>query len=156
MLMPFALGALCAAAVSGAQGWWLDSVRGIVLTSGLLFVIALFVTRRANQQILAAAAALWMGHRIADIVVLFVHGGGWRVGSRRVFCPTMEDLAPFDRIVAAGLAVASVDYRLTRLGRSLMDPLEHLVQWSDRNHAKVRKARVAFDRSTPGGANGHQ
>jgi len=46
-------------------------------------------------------------------LVLFVHGGGWRVGSRRVFCPTMEDLDPFGRIVAAGFAVASVDYRLS-------------------------------------------
>ena len=48
-------------------------------------------------------------------VVLFVHGGGWRLGTRSVFCPTWRnwDPNPFHRLVAAGLAVASVDYRLS-------------------------------------------
>jgi acetyl esterase/lipase len=46
-------------------------------------------------------------------VILFVHGGGWRVGSRRVFCPTMVDLDPFSRLVANGFTVASIDYRLS-------------------------------------------
>lgn len=44
-------------------------------------------------------------------VVLFVHGGGWRSGSRREFGPDIDDA--FARIVAAGFAVASVDYRLS-------------------------------------------
>lgn len=48
-------------------------------------------------------------------VVLFVHGGGWRLGTRSVFCPTWRDWDPnpFHRLVAAGFAVASVDYRLS-------------------------------------------
>ncbi|MEY9852927.1 acetyl esterase/lipase [Leifsonia sp. EB41] len=47
-------------------------------------------------------------------VVVFVHGGGWRAGSRDVFVPTMRDEpSPFARIAAAGVAVASVDYRLS-------------------------------------------
>ncbi len=46
-------------------------------------------------------------------LILFVHGGGWRLGDRRTFCPTMKGDDPFARIVAAGLAVASVDYRLS-------------------------------------------
>ncbi len=46
-------------------------------------------------------------------VVVFVHGGGWRLGSRRTMCPTMPGDLPFRRIVAAGLNVASVDYRLS-------------------------------------------
>ncbi len=46
-------------------------------------------------------------------LILFVHGGGWRLGDRRTFYPTMKGDDPFDRIVAAGLAVASVDYRLS-------------------------------------------
>jgi acetyl esterase/lipase len=43
---------------------------------------------------------------------VYLHGGGWRLGSRRD--PPMR-AAPdfFDRLTAAGLAVASVDYRLT-------------------------------------------
>ena len=46
-------------------------------------------------------------------LVVFVHGGGFGRGSRRVFVPTMPGDAAFDRIVAAGFAVASVDYRLS-------------------------------------------
>ncbi|GAA2354234.1 alpha/beta hydrolase [Saccharopolyspora halophila] len=48
-------------------------------------------------------------------VVLFVHGGGWRLGSRTLFCPTWSDWLPgaFDRLVDAGFAVISVDYRLS-------------------------------------------
>lgn len=48
-------------------------------------------------------------------VVLFLHGGGWRLGSRTTFCPTWEDWSPspFARLVAAGMAVVSVDYRLS-------------------------------------------
>ncbi|MRG58914.1 alpha/beta hydrolase fold domain-containing protein [Agromyces sp. CFH 90414] len=44
-------------------------------------------------------------------LVLFVHGGGWRSGSRREFGPDVRDA--FARIAAAGFAVASVDYRLS-------------------------------------------
>jgi acetyl esterase/lipase len=48
-------------------------------------------------------------------VVVFLHGGGWRLGTRSVFCPTWRDWDPdpFHRLVAAGFAVASVDYRLS-------------------------------------------
>ncbi|WP_228374209.1 alpha/beta hydrolase [Demequina phytophila] len=46
-------------------------------------------------------------------VVVFLHGGGWRVGSRRTMAPTMPGDAPFARITDAGLAVASIDYRLS-------------------------------------------
>jgi acetyl esterase/lipase len=48
-------------------------------------------------------------------VVLFLHGGGWRLGSRGVFCPTWRDWQPdpFARIVAAGFVVASAEYRLS-------------------------------------------
>ncbi|MFC7340570.1 alpha/beta hydrolase fold domain-containing protein [Saccharopolyspora griseoalba] len=48
-------------------------------------------------------------------VLLFVHGGGWRLGSRTQFCPTWADWEPgaFARLVDAGFAVISVDYRLS-------------------------------------------
>lgn len=46
-------------------------------------------------------------------VVLYVHGGGWRLGSRRSFGPNFTTDGSFGRIVAAGFAVASVDYRLS-------------------------------------------
>lgn len=47
-------------------------------------------------------------------LVVFLHGGGWRMGSRQVFCPTMTADEPFRRFTDRGLAIASVDYRLSR------------------------------------------
>ena len=46
-------------------------------------------------------------------VVLFVHGGGWRLGSRRTFIPGLAEAESFGRITAAGFAVAAVDHRLS-------------------------------------------
>ncbi|WP_166980820.1 alpha/beta hydrolase [Paramicrobacterium fandaimingii] len=46
-------------------------------------------------------------------VVVFLHGGGWLRGSRKVFTPGITPEASFDRIVAAGFAVASCEYRLS-------------------------------------------
>ncbi|WP_144832866.1 alpha/beta hydrolase [Microbacterium sp. BH-3-3-3] len=55
-------------------------------------------------------------HRPAETgpspVVLFLHGGGWMVGSRRAFCFFPPD-ETFGRLVNEGWAVASVDYRLS-------------------------------------------
>ncbi|MGE0238605.1 MAG: winged helix-turn-helix transcriptional regulator [Parvibaculaceae bacterium] len=78
--------------------------------------------------------------------------------SQRMLTQTLRDLQRDGLILRTVYPTVppSVDYRLTRLGLSLMDPLEQLVHWSDRNHAKVRKARVAFDRNTPGGTNVRQ
>ena len=83
-----------------------------------------------------------------------------RIGdiSQRMLTQTLRDLQRDGLILRTVYPTVppSVDYRLTRLGTSLMDPLEYLVQWSDRNHQKVRKARVSFDRSAPGVSSGHQ
>ena len=39
-----------------------------------------------------------------------------------------------------------VDYRLTDLGRSSLQPLAGLIVWADRRHDDIRTARDAFDR----------
>ncbi|MFT3987035.1 winged helix-turn-helix transcriptional regulator [Aestuariivirga sp.] len=39
----------------------------------------------------------------------------------------------------------SVEYALTPLGQSLLDPLGVLVAWSSNHHDSVRAARIAFD-----------
>lgn len=46
---------------------------------------------------------------------VFLHGGGWRLGSRRSAGPAFTGAAvsPFEQLAQAGIAVASVDYRLT-------------------------------------------
>lgn len=46
---------------------------------------------------------------------VFLHGGGWRLGSRRSAGPAYAgaSVPPFERIAQAGMAVASLDYRLS-------------------------------------------
>jgi acetyl esterase/lipase len=48
-------------------------------------------------------------------VAVFLHGGGWRLGSRHSAGPAYRDAdpTPFERVAQAGVAVASVDYRLS-------------------------------------------
>jgi acetyl esterase/lipase len=46
-------------------------------------------------------------------VILFVHGGGWRAGSKAHFGPYLTEAQTFERITDAGFAVVSVDYRLS-------------------------------------------
>lgn len=48
-------------------------------------------------------------------VVVFLHGGGWRTGTRSGFGPAFKEwsVGPFDLLARAGFAVASIDYRLS-------------------------------------------
>jgi len=48
-------------------------------------------------------------------VAVFLHGGGWRVGSRHSAGPMYRGVSPtpFERMAQAGIAVAGVDYRLS-------------------------------------------
>ena len=46
-------------------------------------------------------------------VVLFLHGGGWRLGSRHSGGPAFPGRSLFERVARAGIAVASADYRLS-------------------------------------------
>src|ERR1700722_11503936 len=51
----------------------------------------------------------------ARALCLYLHGGGWRVGSRSDGPGTSAEWTPsfFERVAATGLAIASVDYRLS-------------------------------------------
>ncbi|GAA2489859.1 alpha/beta hydrolase [Streptomyces gobitricini] len=48
-------------------------------------------------------------------VVVFVHGGGWRTGTRTEMGPAFRHWrpGPFSRLARAGFVVASLDYRLS-------------------------------------------
>jgi acetyl esterase/lipase len=48
-------------------------------------------------------------------LVVFLHGGGWRLGSRQALGPSYAGVSPhpFEVVAQAGIAVASVDYRLS-------------------------------------------
>src|SRR6478752_7829873 len=64
-------------------------------------------------------------------VVVFLHGGGWLRGSRKVFTPGISDAQSFDRIVAAGFAIASCEYRLSGEARfpAQLDDVDAAIQW---------------------------
>ena len=47
-------------------------------------------------------------------LIVWIHGGGWIYGSRRRLPPHLHDNAIHDQMLAAGYAVAAVDYRLAR------------------------------------------
>ncbi len=45
-------------------------------------------------------------------LVVWIHGGGWMIGDRRYLPETLRPNQLFDALVGAGLAVATIDYRL--------------------------------------------
>lgn len=40
----------------------------------------------------------------------------------------------------------SVEYRLSALGRSLLEPLAELIGWAERNHGRIQRTRDRYDR----------
>ena len=60
---------------------------------------------------------VWLPLRSEDPApaVLFLHGGGWRAGSRHLAGPAFRGVlpSPFEQVARAGIAVASADYRLS-------------------------------------------
>ena len=44
-----------------------------------------------------------------------------------------------------------VDYELTKLGRSLLEPVSRIGLWARQNRAAIQDARVRFDAATAGG-----
>jgi acetyl esterase/lipase len=64
-------------------------------------------------------------------LVVFLHGGGWLRGSRKVFTPGITDAQSFDRIVGAGFAVASCEYRLSGEARfpAQLDDVDAALAW---------------------------
>ena len=45
-----------------------------------------------------------------------------------------------------------VDYELTRLGRSLLEPVSGIGLWARQNRAAIQEARTRFDTATDGGS----
>jgi len=66
--------------------------------------------------------------------------------SQRMLALTLRRLEEDGLVAREAFAVIPprVDYRLTRLGRSLLGPLNGFVRWAYDNHAAVRKARRAY------------
>ncbi len=67
--------------------------------------------------------------------------------SKRMLTQTVRDLER-DGLIARTVFPTrppSVEYRLTPLGATILEPLTSLVRWADQNHAAIRDARLAFD-----------
>jgi acetyl esterase/lipase len=73
-------------------------------------------------------------------VVLFLHGGGWGLGTRAHVAPAFDDWRPsfFERLARAGFAVASADYRLSGEARfpAQLHDVKAAVRWLRRNAAE--------------------
>ncbi len=70
--------------------------------------------------------------------------------SKRMLAQTLHDLQR-DGLVGREVFPTkppAVEYRLTPLGRTILEPLAHLVAWADRHHAAIVAARAAFDAET--------
>lgn len=67
--------------------------------------------------------------------------------SKRMLTQTVRDLER-DGLIARTVFPTkppSVEYRLTPLGETILEPLDALVRWADRSQAAIEDARVAFD-----------
>jgi acetyl esterase/lipase len=66
-------------------------------------------------------------------VAVFVHGGGWRLGSRHTLGPAYAGRRPppFEEVARAGIAVASVDHRLSGEARwpAQLHDVKAAVRW---------------------------
>ncbi|WP_107417984.1 alpha/beta hydrolase [Streptomyces sp. CB03238] len=77
-------------------------------------------------------------------VIVYLHGGAWRTGTRGEMSPRMRDWqpAPFARLARAGFAVASLDYRLSGEASypAQLDDVTAALAWLD-----ARAAELALD-----------
>jgi hypothetical protein len=60
-LVPFLIGALCAAYMQSWTGWWLNSGTGVAFTTAALFLLAAFVASWNAGSLWIRAIALWVG-----------------------------------------------------------------------------------------------
>jgi len=70
--------------------------------------------------------------------------------SQRMLTQTLRDLQR-DGLITRTVhptTPPSVEYALTPIGRSLLDPLSHLIRWADVHHTAIRAARSKFERET--------
>lgn len=67
--------------------------------------------------------------------------------SKRMLTQTLRDLER-DGLLSRHVfptSPPSVEYSLTPLGQSLLDPIAYLVAWAERNHDEINEARARYD-----------
>ncbi|MGX5654266.1 alpha/beta hydrolase fold domain-containing protein [Geodermatophilus nigrescens] len=99
---------------------------------------------------------LWVPATVAPPpVVVWVHGGAWMVGNRHVLPGALRPGQLVDELLAAGLAVASVEYRHAREARfpAQLHDVKAAVRWL-RHHAAatgIDPGRVGIAGESAGG-----
>ncbi|MEJ0039740.1 MAG: helix-turn-helix domain-containing protein [Gammaproteobacteria bacterium] len=71
--------------------------------------------------------------------------------SKRMLTQTLRDLER-DGLVARRVFATkppSVEYRLTELGHSLLEPLTALILWAEKTQPRIAMARTEFDNAAP-------
>jgi len=129
---------------------------------------------RSASQILSASFQAWagqdlsvhgcpvrdvidhLGDKWSTLLLIALANGPLRFGalrrtvpdiSQRMLTQTLRDLQR-DGLIGRQVFPTkppSVEYSLSALGRSLLEPLAMLVGWAERNHDQIRAARSLFD-----------
>ena len=73
-------------------------------------------------------------------IVVWIHGGGWREGGRRVLPDTIEPCGFHERLVRRGYAVADVDYRLSLEAQfpAQLEDVQAAIAWLRRHGGGLR------------------
>jgi DNA-binding HxlR family transcriptional regulator len=98
-----------------------------------------------------------IGDKWSTLLVIVLGGGPHRFGelrravpdiSQRMLTQTLRDLQTDGLVHREVLPTRppSVEYSLTELGESLLDPIATLVRWAEANHDAIRMARRRFER----------
>ena len=97
-----------------------------------------------------------LGDKWSTLLLIALAGGPRRFGvlrrtvpdiSQRMLTQTLRDLQR-DGLIRRQVFPTkppSVEYSLSPLGTSLLEPLAALVAWAERNHADIRVARARYD-----------
>ncbi|MCF6437483.1 winged helix-turn-helix transcriptional regulator [Pseudoalteromonas sp. MMG022] len=69
--------------------------------------------------------------------------------SQRMLTQTLRDLERegYVKRTVFPEVPARVEYELTAMGKGIVKPLYQLVTWADEHHAKINKARKAYDKN---------
>ena len=125
-------------------------------------MIGLNFSNRLNPELTAACPIRDVLDRIGDkwsvLLVKTLKDGPLRFGvlrreigdiSQRMITETLRHLQRDGLLYRKVYATVppSVEYGLTDLGRSLLVPLDQLVEWSAQHHEVVKAARREFDRA---------
>ncbi len=101
-----------------------------------------------------------LGDKWTTLIVIALAGGPRRFGelnrsipdiSKRMLTQCLRSLERDGLITRHVFPTSppSVEYRLADLGRSLLAPLEALLDWAEASHQSVRDARLRFDGVSP-------